>query len=32
MVETGALGPVRAFGLSELEAGCALAGIARVTG
>jgi NAD(P)-dependent dehydrogenase (short-subunit alcohol dehydrogenase family) len=32
MVETGALGPVRAFGLAELEAGCALAGISRVTG
>lgn len=29
---TGALGPVGAFGLSELEAGCATAGIARVTG
>lgn len=28
----GALGPVGAFGLSELEAGCATAGIARVTG
>lgn len=32
MVETGALGPVAAFGISELEAGCSLAGIARVTG
>jgi len=32
MVEMGALGPVAAFGLSELEAGCAMAGIARVTG
>ncbi|MEV0401761.1 saccharopine dehydrogenase NADP-binding domain-containing protein [Actinoallomurus sp. NPDC050550] len=32
MTETGALGPVAAFGLSELEAGCAMAGIARVTG
>lgn len=32
MAETGALGPVAAFGLSELEAGCAMAGIARVTG
>jgi hypothetical protein len=32
MVETGALGPVAAFGLAELEAGCAMAGIARVTG
>jgi hypothetical protein len=32
MVESGALGPVAAFGLSELEAGCAMAGIARVTG
>ncbi|MDN3353881.1 saccharopine dehydrogenase NADP-binding domain-containing protein [Actinomadura sp. DC4] len=31
-VESGALGPVAAFGLSELEAGCAMAGIARVTG
>jgi hypothetical protein len=32
MVDSGALGPVAAFGLSELEAGCAVAGIARVTG
>lgn len=32
MVDSGALGPVSAFGLSELEAGCAMAGIARVTG
>ncbi len=32
MVESGALGPVAAFGISELEAGCAMAGIARVTG
>jgi hypothetical protein len=32
MVETGAMGPVTAFGLAELEAGCAMAGIARVTG
>ena len=32
MVDVGALGPVAAFGLSELEAGCAMAGIARVTG
>ncbi|MCO5968187.1 saccharopine dehydrogenase NADP-binding domain-containing protein [Actinoallomurus soli] len=32
MTETGALGPVAAFGLSELEAGCAMAGISRVTG
>jgi hypothetical protein len=32
MVETGAMGPVAAFGLAELEAGCAMAGIARVTG
>jgi NAD(P)-dependent dehydrogenase (short-subunit alcohol dehydrogenase family) len=32
MAETGALGPVGAFGLSELEAGCAMSGIARVTG
>ncbi|MFL6056756.1 MAG: hypothetical protein ACJ72W_28245, partial [Actinoallomurus sp.] len=32
MTETGTLGPVAAFGLSELEAGCAVAGIARVTG
>lgn len=32
MVESGALGPVGAFGLSELEVGCAMAGIARVTG
>jgi short subunit dehydrogenase-like uncharacterized protein len=32
MNATGALGPVGAFGLSELEAGCATAGIARVTG
>jgi hypothetical protein len=32
MVESGALGPVGAFGLSELQAGCAMAGIARVTG
>ena len=32
MVESGALGPVKAFGLSELEAGCATAGISRVTG
>jgi hypothetical protein len=32
MAETGALGPVSAFGLSEVEAGCAMAGIARVTG
>jgi saccharopine dehydrogenase-like protein len=32
MAETGALGPVSAFGLAELEAGCALAGISRVTG
>ena len=32
MVETGALGPVGAFGISELEAGCVTAGIARVTG
>jgi short subunit dehydrogenase-like uncharacterized protein len=32
MVATGALGPVAAFGISELEAGCATAGIARVTG
>jgi short subunit dehydrogenase-like uncharacterized protein len=27
---TGALGPVEAFGLAELEAGCAEAGISRV--
>jgi hypothetical protein len=26
---SGALGPVAAFGLDELEAGCASAGIAR---
>ncbi|MFB9835965.1 saccharopine dehydrogenase NADP-binding domain-containing protein [Actinoallomurus acaciae] len=32
MAETGALGPIAAFGLTELEAGCAMAGIARVTG
>jgi hypothetical protein len=32
MVESGALGPVGAFGLSDLEAGCAMAGISRVTG
>lgn len=32
MTEVGAVGPVRAFGLSELEAACATAGIARVTG
>ena len=32
MANSGALGPVCAFGLSELEAGCATAGIARVTG
>lgn len=32
MTATGALGPVCAFGLSDLEAGCAMAGIARVTG
>jgi short subunit dehydrogenase-like uncharacterized protein len=32
MVDSGALGPVGAFGLAELEAGCAMAGIARVTG
>ncbi len=32
MSNSGALGPVCAFGLSELEAGCATAGIARVTG
>ncbi len=32
MANSGALGPVCAFGLSELEAGCAMAGIARVTG
>jgi hypothetical protein len=32
IVESGALGPVGAFGLSELEVGCAMAGIARVTG
>ena len=32
MTNSGALGPVCAFGLSELEAGCAMAGIARVTG
>lgn len=32
MAESGALGPVNAFGLSELEMGCAMAGIARVTG
>jgi short subunit dehydrogenase-like uncharacterized protein len=32
MTETGTLGPVAAFGLSELQAGCAMAGIARVTG
>jgi Saccharopine dehydrogenase NADP binding domain len=32
MVETGALGPVGAFGISEVEAACAVAGIARVTG
>ena len=28
---TGALGPVQAFGLSELEAGCREAGLARVS-
>jgi short subunit dehydrogenase-like uncharacterized protein len=32
MPGNGALGPVCAFGLSELEMGCAMAGIARVTG
>jgi hypothetical protein len=32
MAEQGALGPVGAFGLTELEVGCAMAGIARVTG
>jgi hypothetical protein len=32
MADVGAIGPVRAFGLSELEAACATAGIARVTG
>jgi short subunit dehydrogenase-like uncharacterized protein len=32
IVEIGAVGPVDAFGLSELEGGCAAAGIARVTG
>jgi len=32
MSNSGALGPVCAFGLSKLEAGCAVAGIARVTG
>jgi Saccharopine dehydrogenase NADP binding domain len=32
MPHIGALGPVCAFGLAELEAGCATAGIARVTG
>ena len=29
---TGALGPVEAFGLAELERGCALAGLSRVSG
>jgi short subunit dehydrogenase-like uncharacterized protein len=32
MTDTGALGPVAAFGLAELEAACAMAGIGRVTG
>ncbi len=32
IAKAGAIGPVDAFGLSELEAGCAMAGIARVTG
>lgn len=32
IAEVGAIGPVDAFGLSELEGGCAMAGIARVTG
>lgn len=32
MVESGALGPVNAFGISDLEVGCAMAGISRVTG
>jgi Saccharopine dehydrogenase NADP binding domain len=29
---TGAVGPVEAFGMAELEAGCATAGISRVSG
>jgi NAD(P)-dependent dehydrogenase (short-subunit alcohol dehydrogenase family) len=32
MAGIGALGPVGAFGLSELEVGCAMAGISRVSG
>lgn len=32
IAKIGVIGPVDAFGLSELEAGCATAGIARVTG